>query len=144
MWRYACPHTDVRGGCRDLVAGQEAFGFEGLGASDCEAVRDWQGARRAGTEALRDSSQHLAFGRAVPLVSAAGGHLTSSCRDTFARLRQRGCELPVSVSRWPPTELAPCEGYFGQPAGSGLMSTIVWLVDIISFDGGTRGIELIS
>jgi hypothetical protein len=52
--------------------------------------------------------------------------------------------LNVSVSRWPPTELAPREGYFGQPAGSGLMSTIAWLMDIKSFDSGTRGIEHIS
>nr|WP_294523791.1 hypothetical protein [uncultured Rhodopila sp.] len=47
------------------------------------------------------------------------------------------CVLVVSVSCRPPTDLAPREGYFGQPAGSGLMSTIVWLVDIISFDRGT-------
>jgi hypothetical protein len=53
---------------------------------------------------------------------------------TFAFARVGAVVAMVSVSRWPPAESAPRKGYFGQPAGSGLMSTIVWLMDIISSD----------
>ncbi len=79
----------------------------------------------------------------------AGGHLGATRRELLERLivvadeaitteiDPRSREWNVSVSCRPPTDLAPREGYFGQPAGSGLMSTIVWLVDIISFDRGT-------
>jgi hypothetical protein len=90
MWRYACSRLDVRSGGRDLVAGQEGFEVEGLGDRYRKAVRDWQGARCTGTEALRDPAQHLAFGRTVPLVGAVSGRLTLSCGNTFARLDWRG------------------------------------------------------
>src|SRR5271166_2442549 len=79
-----------------------------------------------------------------PRVGRSGRRDGPSVEQRDGRLTLSRSVRAVSVSRWPPTELAPREGYFGQPAGSGLMSTIVWLVDIISFDGGTRGIELIS
>jgi hypothetical protein len=90
MWRHACPHPDVRGGCRNPVAGQEGFGIEGLGAGYCKAVRNWQGARCIGKEAWRDPAQHLAFRRTVPLVCVVSERLILACRDTSARLRQRG------------------------------------------------------
>ena len=94
MRRHAGPHPDVRGGCRDVVAGQKGFGSEGLGPSDCQAIGDWQGACRVGEEALHNPAQHLAVGRTVPLVSGASGRLSLSCKDTFARLRSRVMSCP--------------------------------------------------
>src|SRR5271157_2067977 len=70
----------------------------------------------------------------VKQIVDAGGQFRSLAEPWADTATSTGRLMIVSVSRWPPTELAPREGYFGQPAGSGLMSTIVWLVDIISFD----------
>nr|WP_294560650.1 hypothetical protein [uncultured Rhodopila sp.] len=68
----------------------------------------------------------------------SGGTMLPGGETTYAAWSEaRTSFIHVSVSCRPPTDLAPREGYFGQPAGSGLMSTIVWLVDIISFDRGT-------
>ena len=75
MRRHACPHADVRGGGGADDAGQAGFRPEGVGTGDCQAIRCRQGTRSACPETLCDHAQHLAFGRAIPLVRAAGGHL---------------------------------------------------------------------
>ena len=37
----------------------------------------------------------------------------------YPKLELVQLDRDISASRWPPTELAPREGYFGQPAGAG-------------------------
>ena len=54
---------------------KRAFRPEGLGTGDCQAVRCWQGARRARPETRCDHAQHLAFGGAVQLARATSSRL---------------------------------------------------------------------
>ena len=88
-----------------LARVKRASGLEGLGASDRQAVGTGQGARGAGAEAVGDPAQHLAVGRAVPLVRAARRAPDQADTRSIRAARRRGCELPSGAR-----VRADCEG----------------------------------